>query len=204
MITGCRRLASYYDYYQPEAYVPQSDTYIEKDSSINEEVERLRHSATDSLSPGRDVVVVASENTGMSHSTGRTGGGGTYAEMSHHAHATSASATYPPVMKPHEHPEDTQVSRETGTGSLALGVAAVAVYGSPVLAFLPRWIRFVPVYLGVPLGICAIVLGVGVLWGMRGDEGADRRRARAGVALGTVAIAVPIALLVWLSWALHR
>lgn len=43
---------SYYDYYQPEAYVPQSDTYIEKDSSINEEVERLRHSATNSFSPG--------------------------------------------------------------------------------------------------------------------------------------------------------
>src|SRR6201994_4835015 len=51
---------SYYDYYQPEAYVPQTDTYIEKDSSINEEVERLRHSATMSLLPRRDVVVVAS------------------------------------------------------------------------------------------------------------------------------------------------
>jgi excinuclease ABC subunit B len=51
---------SYYDYYQPEAYVPQSDTYIEKDSSINEEVERLRHSATNSLLTRRDVVVVAS------------------------------------------------------------------------------------------------------------------------------------------------
>ncbi len=51
---------SYYDYYQPEAYIPQSDTYIEKDSSINEEVERLRHSATNSLLTRRDVVVVAS------------------------------------------------------------------------------------------------------------------------------------------------
>jgi excinuclease ABC subunit B len=51
---------SYYDYYQPEAYVPQSDTYIEKDSSLNEEVERLRHSATMSLLTRRDVVVVAS------------------------------------------------------------------------------------------------------------------------------------------------
>ncbi len=51
---------SYYDYYQPEAYVPQTDTYIEKDSSINEEVERLRHSATSSLLTRRDVVVVAS------------------------------------------------------------------------------------------------------------------------------------------------
>src|SRR5919107_1141853 len=51
---------SYYDYYQPEAYVPQSDTYIEKDSSINDEVERLRHSATNSLLTRRDVIVVAS------------------------------------------------------------------------------------------------------------------------------------------------
>jgi excinuclease ABC subunit B len=51
---------SYYDYYQPEAYIPQSDTYIEKDSSINDEVERLRHSATNSLLTRRDVIVVAS------------------------------------------------------------------------------------------------------------------------------------------------
>jgi len=51
---------SYYDYYQPEAYIAQTDTYIEKDSSINEEVERLRHSATMSLLTRRDVIVVAS------------------------------------------------------------------------------------------------------------------------------------------------
>lgn len=51
---------SYYDYYQPEAYVPQTDTFIEKDSSINEEVERLRHSATNSLLTRRDTVVVSS------------------------------------------------------------------------------------------------------------------------------------------------
>ena len=50
---------SYYDYYQPEAYIPQTDTYIEKDTAINEEVERLRHSATNSLLTRRDVVVVA-------------------------------------------------------------------------------------------------------------------------------------------------
>ncbi|MGW4304016.1 excinuclease ABC subunit UvrB [Streptomyces sp. NPDC004646] len=54
---------SYYDYYQPEAYVPQTDTYIEKDSSVNDEVERLRHSATNSLLTRRDVVVVASVST---------------------------------------------------------------------------------------------------------------------------------------------
>ncbi len=51
---------SYYDYYQPEAYIPQSDTFIEKDSSVNEEIERLRHSATNSLLTRRDVIVVAS------------------------------------------------------------------------------------------------------------------------------------------------
>jgi excinuclease ABC subunit B len=51
---------SYYDYYQPEAYVPQTDTYIEKDSSINDEIERLRHSATSALQFRRDVIIVAS------------------------------------------------------------------------------------------------------------------------------------------------
>src|SRR5699024_12662182 len=51
---------SYYDYYRPEAYVPQSDTYLEKDSSINAEVDRLRHCATDSLLTRRDVVVLSS------------------------------------------------------------------------------------------------------------------------------------------------
>src|SRR5438105_6037600 len=51
---------SYYDYYQPEAYVPQQDHYIEKDSSINEDIDRLRHSATAALFGRRDVVVVAS------------------------------------------------------------------------------------------------------------------------------------------------
>lgn len=51
---------SYYDYYQPEAYVPTTDTYIEKDSAINEEIDKLRHSATSSLSERRDVIIVAS------------------------------------------------------------------------------------------------------------------------------------------------
>src|SRR6266498_4360993 len=51
---------SYYDYYQPEAYVPQQDLYIEKDSSINEEIDRLRHSATAALFARRDVIIVAS------------------------------------------------------------------------------------------------------------------------------------------------
>ena len=51
---------SYYDYYQPEAYVPQTDTYIEKDSSINDEIDELRHRATSSLLSRKDVIVVAS------------------------------------------------------------------------------------------------------------------------------------------------
>ena len=51
---------SYYDYYQPEAYIASTDTYIEKDSSVNEEIERLRHSATAALRERRDVIVVAS------------------------------------------------------------------------------------------------------------------------------------------------
>ena len=51
---------SYYDYYQPESYIAQSDTYIEKDASINDEIDKLRHSATASLFETRDVIVVAS------------------------------------------------------------------------------------------------------------------------------------------------
>ena len=51
---------SYYDYYQPEAYVPQTDTYIEKDSSINEEIDKLRHSATSALFERNDVIIIAS------------------------------------------------------------------------------------------------------------------------------------------------
>ncbi|MGI5889002.1 MAG: DEAD/DEAH box helicase family protein, partial [Oscillospiraceae bacterium] len=51
---------SYYDYYQPEAYIPSTDTYIEKDSAINDEIDKLRHAATASLSERRDVIVVAS------------------------------------------------------------------------------------------------------------------------------------------------
>ncbi len=51
---------SYYDYYQPEAYIPQTDTYIEKDSAVNDEIDKLRHSATSALSERRDVIIVAS------------------------------------------------------------------------------------------------------------------------------------------------
>src|SRR5712672_4823939 len=51
---------SYYDYYQPEAYIPQSDTYIEKDAQINDEIDRLRHSATQAILERKDVIIVAS------------------------------------------------------------------------------------------------------------------------------------------------
>ena len=51
---------SYYDYYQPESYIPSSDTYIEKDASINDEIDKLRHSATLSLFERKDVIIVAS------------------------------------------------------------------------------------------------------------------------------------------------
>src|SRR5574342_210595 len=51
---------SYYDYYQPEAYIPHTDTYIEKDSSINEQIDKMRHSATRSVMTRRDVIVIAS------------------------------------------------------------------------------------------------------------------------------------------------
>ena len=51
---------SYYDYYQPESYIPSSDTYIEKDSSVNDEIDKLRHSATLSLFERKDVIIVAS------------------------------------------------------------------------------------------------------------------------------------------------
>src|SRR5277367_1849458 len=51
---------SYYDYYQPEAYIPRTDTYIEKDSMVNEQIDRMRHSATRALLERRDVIIVAS------------------------------------------------------------------------------------------------------------------------------------------------
>ena len=58
--TSVELFMSYYDYYQPAAYVPSSDTYIAKDASINDEIDKLRHSATAALSERRDVIIVAS------------------------------------------------------------------------------------------------------------------------------------------------
>ncbi len=84
----------YYDYYQPEAYVPQTDTYIEKDSSVNEEVERLRHSATMSLLTRRDVIVVASVSCiyGLGHAAGVRRPDGPAAGRRHASSATSCCA----------------------------------------------------------------------------------------------------------------
>src|SRR5262245_32224994 len=73
---------SYYDYYQPEAYVPKTDTYIEKDSAINEQIDRMRHSATRSMLTRRDVIVVASVSCIYG-----IGSVETYSEMILHLHA---------------------------------------------------------------------------------------------------------------------
>ncbi len=62
---------SYYDYYQPEAYIPRTDTYIEKDSSINEEIDRMRHSATRAILERDDVIIVASRVVHLRHRLGR-------------------------------------------------------------------------------------------------------------------------------------
>src|SRR3972149_395942 len=58
--SGVHYFVSYYDYYQPEAYIPQSDTYIEKDAKINEEIDRLRHAAVQDVTTRKDVIIVAS------------------------------------------------------------------------------------------------------------------------------------------------
>ncbi|MFJ9850480.1 hypothetical protein [Streptomyces sp. NPDC101150] len=95
--------------------------------------------------------------------------------------------------------------KSTGTTSLVVGALGVAMTGCPWLpTFVSHWIRFFPVYFILPFGIWAVVSGIGALRGMRGDEGADRRRARAGVTLGTVAILVPVAAFIWAYWALSR
>ncbi|MFI1170575.1 hypothetical protein [Streptomyces melanogenes] len=89
----------------------------------------------------------------------------------------------------------------TGTPSMVMGTVALAFFGCPWLPdAIPAQIRHFPLYLTVPLGIAAIVYGTGDLRHLRGEEGVDRRRARAGVALGMTAVAVPLAFIVW-AWA---
>ncbi|MFA7764365.1 hypothetical protein [Streptomyces sp. NRRL S-448] len=93
----------------------------------------------------------------------------------------------------------------TGTWSLILGTAAVAAVGCPLLPeFVPNLLRYLPVYFILPLGIWAVVSGGIALRRVRGDEGASRIRARAGIVLGTVAVATAVAAIVWACWALRH
>ncbi|WP_392674596.1 hypothetical protein [Streptomyces sp. LN785] len=104
-----------------------------------------------------------------------------------------------------EEPEVTVAQGRSGTCSLLLGLLAVAMIGCPLLpAAIAPWIRYFPVYLVVPLGICAVVSGVGALRDMREQEEPDRRRALAGIVLGSVAVTVPVAVLAWSWWALSN
>ncbi|MFE9538148.1 hypothetical protein [Streptomyces sp. NPDC006691] len=94
---------------------------------------------------------------------------------------------------------------QRGTTSLVLGTVAVALMACPWLpSSLPPWVRFPPVYFIVPAGIAAVVSGIAALRRMRDREGTDRFRARAGVALGTTAIVIPLAVIVWAIWALGQ
>ncbi|WP_167828854.1 hypothetical protein [Streptomyces sp. MZ04] len=87
-----------------------------------------------------------------------------------------------------------------GAGSLVLGAVAVSMIGCPWLpGGVSPWLRFFPVYLIVPAGICAVVAGFGALRSLRGEEAADRRWARVGVGLGAVAIVVPVSVVIW-AW----
>ncbi|MEU2562113.1 hypothetical protein ABZ626_22660 [Streptomyces longispororuber] len=95
--------------------------------------------------------------------------------------------------------------RSQGRVSLWLGTAATAMLVCPLLpAPVPTWVRFLPVYFIVPLGIAAIVSGLVALRRMRNKEGADPFWARAGIAFGTVAVVLPLAVLVWAFWALSQ
>jgi hypothetical protein len=95
--------------------------------------------------------------------------------------------------------------KATGTASLVLGALAVVMIVCPWLpSFVSPWIRFFPVYLFVPTVIGALISGGVALRRMRGDEGADHRRARAGITLGLVAIALALATVAWAIWALSQ
>ncbi|MFF8813700.1 hypothetical protein [Streptomyces pactum] len=95
--------------------------------------------------------------------------------------------------------------KRRGTTSLVLGVLAVAMFSCPWLPeFVSLWLRFLPVYFVVPTAIGAVVSGSFALRRMRDDEGADRRRARAGLTLGTVVLVASLAVLVWAYWVLNQ
>ncbi|MEU4731992.1 hypothetical protein [Streptomyces sp. NPDC023588] len=101
--------------------------------------------------------------------------------------------------------DEEALPQPTGTWSLILGIAAVAAVGCPLLPeFVPNLLRYLPVYFILPLGIWAVVSGGIALRRVRGDEGASRIRARAGIALGTVAVVTAVATIVWACWALRH
>ncbi|MEV8350527.1 hypothetical protein ACFVTT_38025 [Streptomyces niveus] len=104
-----------------------------------------------------------------------------------------------------DEPEAGRLRPKAGSRSLVLGILAVAMFGCPWLpSFVSHWFRFVPVYFIVPVGIGAIVSGVGALRAVRGEPLVDRRRAWGGVVLGSVAVVVPLGLVVWGLWALSN
>ncbi|MFG3497822.1 hypothetical protein [Streptomyces sp. NPDC047928] len=91
-----------------------------------------------------------------------------------------------------------------GRFSLGLGIAAVVLLCCPLLpSTVTNWVRFLPVYFIVPMGIWAVASGMVALGALRGEEGADRRAARAGIALGAVAVVVPLGVVLWALWALR-
>ncbi|MGN5631024.1 hypothetical protein [Streptomyces sp. AC154] len=93
----------------------------------------------------------------------------------------------------------------TGTTALVLGAAAVSMVACPFLPPpVPIWVRFLPVYFVVPVGISAVVSGIITLRRLRGREGADRFRARAGVVLGAAAVLIPLTVIVWGIWELNQ
>ncbi|MFF1445060.1 hypothetical protein [Streptomyces sp. NPDC058295] len=92
----------------------------------------------------------------------------------------------------------------TGAWSLMVGTAAVVAIGCPLLPeSVPNQFRYFPVYFILPLGIWAVVSGGIALRRMRGDEGASRIRARAGITLGAVAVATAVTIIAWACWALN-
>ncbi|WP_246586186.1 hypothetical protein [Streptomyces yatensis] len=110
-----------------------------------------------------------------------------------------------PPTQPRDLLEDeAPLPHSTGNTSLVLGLVAVMMLGCPWLPDpVPGWMRYLPLYLVLPTGIWAALEGAVTLRSMRGQADADRRRARAGILLGTIAIIVPLAVLAWACWQLR-
>ncbi|MGW4162552.1 hypothetical protein [Streptomyces sp. NPDC004788] len=112
--------------------------------------------------------------------------------------------TVDPETSEHDDEDLPSHQARTGTFSLFVGVLAVTIGGCPWLpaAVFPVWLRYFPLYLIMPLGISALISGIGALHDMRGWPTPARRRARAGIALGAVAVIVPVGIVVWGVWVL--